>query len=93
MLTVREPTTLVGVSELRTRLDDILAAARRGRVVLERRRRPVAVLVPIDRYEEMEALFESLGDKALGRLAKEREAKHKGPYLTIEEVERRIRKK
>lgn len=42
------------------------------KVIIERRNKPIAVLVPLKRYEQMEELLEWIEDQALGYLAKER---------------------
>jgi len=92
MVTVKEQTTLVGISELRTKVDEILQRMNRSTVVIERRRKPLAVMLPIARYEEMEALLELVEDRILGLLAM---ARYRGTprkaYLPLEQVERRLR--
>ncbi|MCD6478256.1 MAG: type II toxin-antitoxin system Phd/YefM family antitoxin, partial [Candidatus Aenigmarchaeota archaeon] len=45
MITVKENTTLVGVSELRSGIDKILEKAREGLVIIEKRHKPAAVLL------------------------------------------------
>lgn len=91
MRRVKEDTTLVGISEFRTRADEIVKAAQREPVVVEKRHRPVAVLVPIEQYERTETALDHLEDYLLGLLAKEREQRsHRKTYLTLEELERRV---
>ena len=91
MYTVKEETTLVGVSELRTRLEKILEAARRHKVVIEKRNKPVAVLIAIERYNAIEELLDRIEDYELGRLAREREKKaSKNDYLTFEAALRKV---
>ncbi|MDP2653497.1 MAG: type II toxin-antitoxin system Phd/YefM family antitoxin [Candidatus Omnitrophota bacterium] len=92
MITVREDTTLVGVSELRTHIDQILAEAKKHKVLIGRRNKPVAVLLDMEKYNQMEATLELLEDFALGYLAKEREAGAKSSdYLDIQEVIKKIK--
>ena len=92
MITLKEETTLVGISELRTKVEEILRAMQRSTVVIERRHKPLAVMLPIARYEEMEAMLDLVEDQVLGRLAKEREGKaHRKAYLPLEEVEKRLK--
>ncbi len=91
MRQVKEQTTLVGVSELRTQVDEIMGATRTGPVIIEKRHKPFAVLVSIEQYERTEEVLEYLEDTVLGLLAKERE--HRTPharYLSLEELERRV---
>jgi prevent-host-death family protein len=94
MITVREDTTLVGVSELRNNIDKILEKSKKHKVLIEKRHKPVAVLMDMERYQQMEATLELLEDYALGLLAKERDAKSTpSDYLSIEELQKRLDKK
>ena len=92
MRMVKENTALVGISELRTKADEILKVMDRSTVVIEQRNKPRAVLLSIDRYERMEALLDWVEDQILGLLAKERRkgTPHKA-YLSLEELERRLK--
>ena len=91
MHTVSEETTLVPFSELRTKLKEILQALEHSKVVLEKRNRPFAVLVPIERYEKMEEILEMVEDRALGYVAREREGTSKPKdYLTLEQAEKKV---
>ena len=72
MLTLDRPTTLVGISELRTRSAVILKAAQTQRVVLAKRGKAVAVLVPIGEWERQERLLDEFEDMALGLIAADR---------------------
>ena len=45
MITLKEDTTLVGVSELRTHMEKILAESKKHRVLIEKRNKPVAVIM------------------------------------------------
>jgi prevent-host-death family protein len=93
MLTVKEDTTFVGVSELRTRIDYVLKKAKEHKVVIEKRHKPVAALVGIKKYEELESLLDAFEDIALGYLAKEREeSSASSDYISIEEAESRLKK-
>ncbi len=92
MITVKEQTTLVGISELRTKAEEILHLMNRSTVIIERRHKPVAVMLPISKYEEMEALLDWVEDEILGRLAKQRErATPRKAYLPLEQVEKRLK--
>lgn len=91
MRRVKGDTTLVGISELRTQADEILRVAQKEPVIVEKRHKPVAVLVSIGQYERTEETLEALEDYILGLLAKERERRsHRKDYLTLEELERRV---
>ena len=49
MVTVKENTTLVGISEFRTKADAIFNQLKSSKVIIERRNRPIAVMVSIKR--------------------------------------------
>jgi prevent-host-death family protein len=72
MITVKEDTTLVGVSELRTGIDKILKKAGKGLVVIEKRHKPQAVLMSSEEYERIQDVLEAAEDLVLGQLADER---------------------
>lgn len=94
MITVREDTTLVGISELRTNFYKVLEAIGKYKVLLERRNKPLAVIVPLEKYNQMEELVELIEDMGLGYLAKERDEKSKpSDYIELEEAKKRIERK
>jgi len=87
MLKVKEDTTLVGVSELRTKIDEILAEAKKRHVLIEKRNKPVAMLLSIEEFDRLESLLEFVEDYGLVALARERE--RKGKYLSLEEAKKK----
>ncbi|MFA5085473.1 MAG: type II toxin-antitoxin system Phd/YefM family antitoxin [Candidatus Omnitrophota bacterium] len=92
MHTVKEDTTLVGVSELRNRIDMILKETQHHKVIIEKRNKPVAVLIAIDQYNAMEELIDRIEDLELGRLAGEREkTASRNDYISIEKAYKKIR--
>lgn len=94
MITVKEDTTLVGISELRTHFARILEVLGRSKVLLERRNKPLAVIVPIKKYARMEKLLELVEEAGLGYLAREREQKSRpSDYLALDKAEGLIRAK
>lgn len=91
MISVKENTTLVGVSELRTNPEAVFKQMHKNAVILEKRNRPVAVLLPIERYEELERAMEWLEDQALGYLAHTREKETvRVKYIPLSEAEKRV---
>lgn len=85
MITVKENTTLVGVSELRTGIDKVLEKAQDGLVIIEKRRKPQAVLISNEEYEHIQEIMEMAEDFVLGYLAKERfENSKKEDYIELE---------
>ncbi len=92
MYTIKEDTTLVGVSELRNRIEKVLEEARHHKVVIEKRNKPVAVLIAIDQYNAMEEILDRIEDIELGSIAKEREKRSSGKdYISIEKAYKKIR--
>ncbi len=86
-----QPSTLVGVSELRTQLDKVLKLAKSSKVFLGKRQKPVAVIVPIAEYEKMEKLLDEIEDTVLGHMALEREKNTDiKDYIPLEEMEKRL---
>lgn len=73
MYTLAQNTTLVGVSELRSKWSRIVEAMKNSRVLVARRNAPEAVLIPIKQFEEMENTLDRLEDYALAFRAHERE--------------------
>ena len=72
MFTVKEDTTLVGVSELRSGIDKILEKTKDGLVIIEKRHKPQAVLMSNEQYEHIQNLLELSEDLILGTIAQER---------------------
>ena len=64
MITMKKDTTLVGISELRNQPDKIFNEMRKRLVVIEKHHKPVAVLVPVEQFEEMEKLLDFVEDYA-----------------------------
>ena len=91
MRRVKEDTTLVGISELRTQAEAIIRVAQQAPVILEKRHKPIAVLIPIEQYDRMEQTMEALEDAILGLLAKERaQRSRRKDVLSLEDLERRV---
>jgi prevent-host-death family protein len=85
MYTVKENTTLVGVSELRAGIDKILEKARKGLVIIEKRHKPQAVLMSNEEYEHLTNIVDMAEDLVLGFIATDRFKKSKETdYLDIE---------
>ncbi len=87
MRTIEKNTTLVGVSELRTNFDEILKKAKGTRVIIEKRKKFMAVLMDMEKYEKMERMLDAVEDIVLGYLAREREKDSDlSDYIDIEEL-------
>ena len=86
-----EACAVVGVSELRASLNKILRLAKKARVYLGKHQKPVAVIIPIDQFRQMEDLLDRFEDIALGYSAQERDRKSRASdYLSLEEAEKRV---
>jgi len=91
MVIVKEDSVLVGVSEFRTKAEAIFNELKSRKIIIEKRNKPIAVLLSLKKYEEMEELFEWIEDNTLGYLAKEREKfLPKAKYLSLQEVSKKI---
>ena len=87
MITIKENTTLVGVSELRAGIEKILEKARKGLVIIEKRHKPQAVLMSNEEYEHMQNVLEMAEDLVLGFIAQERFKNSKdSDYIDIEDL-------
>ncbi len=90
MLKVEEKTTLVGVSELRKVMTDVLEEIKTNRVVLTRRNRPVGVILDYKEFKKMEETIEALEDQVLGQLAGQRASRKSKKSLTLEQAETKV---
>ena len=87
MYTVKENTTLVGVSELRQGIEKILGKARNGLVIIEKRHKPQAVLMSNEEYEHLINSLDLAEDLVLGFIASDRFKNSKeSDYLDIESL-------
>ena len=87
MLTVKENTTLVGVSELRKGIEKVLEKSRKGLVIIEKRHKPTAVIMSNKEYEHIQELLETAEDIVLGFIANERfKSTKEKDYIDIENL-------
>ena len=87
MYTVKENTTFVGVSELRTGIEKILEKARKGLVIIEKRHKPQAVLMSTEEYEHLTNILDMAEDLVLGYIAADRfKTSKETDYLDIENL-------
>ena len=87
MITIKQNTTLVGVSELRKGIEKILEKAQKGLVIIEKRHKPAAVLMSSEEYENIQNILETAEDIVLGFIAHKRfkDSKDKD-YIDIENL-------
>ena len=87
MITVKENTTLVGISELRSGIDKILAKSRKGLVIIEKRHKPQAVLMSSEEYDHLQNMLETAEDIILGHIAHNRlENSSPKDFIDIEQL-------
>lgn len=77
MMTVKENTTIAAISELRNKSEAILHSLNENRVILERHKKPVAVMMNYKRFEALEKMIDFAEDYILGSIALERDKKSK----------------
>jgi prevent-host-death family protein len=90
MISVKEDTTIVGITELRKMIPQILKKIKQEKVILTRRNRPIGILVDYEEYERMEKMIGAFEDQVLGQLAKERASRKDRKTIGLEEAERRV---
>jgi len=91
MITFKQDTTLIGVSELRTKLDELLKKTRHTRVLIEKRNKPVAVIMSNEEYEKNESFLDLAEDIVMGHIARERFEKSTGKdFISIEEALKKV---
>lgn len=73
MITIRNSATLASISELRSKSEQILSHLKENRVILERHKKPIAVMLDYSQYEKFEAMLELAEDLVLGSIASERD--------------------
>lgn len=87
MRTVHEETTLVGASELRTKLDEILKCAKHSHVIIEKHHKPLAVLLDPAEYKRIDDMLEQFSDILLALEAKSRElSARRKDYIPLKEA-------
>ena len=87
MITFRENTTLIGVSELRNSIEKILKKAKESLIIIEKRHKRSAVLMSNKEYEHMQHTIDIAEDIVLGSIARQRYNKSsKSDYINIEEL-------
>jgi prevent-host-death family protein len=83
----------VPVRELRSQLSQVIdqVADLREHVIITRRGRPAAVLVPVDEYEALEETAEILSDAdALTAIEEGRQEIERGETMTLDELRREL---
>lgn len=85
MITIKDSATLASISELRSKSEQVLSHLKRHRVILERHKKPIAVLLDYDQYEKMEGLVALAEDLGLGAIALERDrAAKKSDFVDLD---------
>jgi prevent-host-death family protein len=90
MLTVKEDTTVVGITELRKMIPEILKKIKTEKVILTRRNRPIGILLDYQEFERIEQMVDLIEDDLLGKLANERTSRKSRKTVSLEEAEKRV---
>lgn len=86
MITIRDRATLASISELRSQSERIFSHLKENRVILERHKKPIAVMLDYAHYEKLEALLELAEDFVLGTVARERDrSAKKGDFVDLDQ--------
>ncbi len=85
MITVKYSATLASISELRKKSMQILAQLKENRVILERHKKPVAVMIDYAQFEKLEAMLDLAEDLVLGTLARKRDrSSRKSDFIDLD---------
>ena len=90
MLTVKEDTTVIGITELRKMIPEILKRIKREKVILTMRNQPVGILVDYEEFERIEQMIDLIEDDLLGKLTKERASRKSRKTVSLGEAEKRV---
>ena len=90
MLEVKEDTTVVGITELRKMIPEILKKIKREKVILTRRNRPIGILLDYEEFERIEQMIDLIEDDLLGKLARERASRKNRKTVSLGEAEKRV---
>lgn len=64
--------TIIGVSELRSKIYEVLEKVKHEKILLTRHNKPEAVMIDFERFREMEQQLEALEDEYFGKIALQR---------------------
>ena len=85
MITIHEQSSIVSLSELRTKSEEILKQLSKNKVILQKHNKPVAVMLSYAQYTLLEKLLDRVEDYALGMKALDRDKKaSKKDFVDIE---------
>ena len=86
MITINERSSIVALSELRTKSEEILKQLSKNKVILQKHNKPVAVMLSYQQYSVLEELLDRIEEYTLGMTALERDKKaSKKDFVDIEE--------
>lgn len=92
MFHIKDQTTLVGATELRTALPGLSKNLKSQKIIIVKRGKPLAVLQDFEQYEEREKAFDLMEDLILSKLAETR-YNQSGPadYLDEKTIAKKLR--
>ncbi len=90
MLTLKEDSSIIGITELRNKSAIVLNAIKKNKVVLTKRNKPVGVIIDYDEYEKMLRIIDEAEDIVLGGIAMDRIKRKDRKAISLEEAEKRV---
>ena len=90
MLTVKEDTTVIGITELRKMIPEVLKKIKREKVILTRRNQPIGILVDYQEFERIEQMIDLIEDHLLVKLASDRASRKGRKTISLEAAEKRV---
>lgn len=89
MINVTEDTILIGATELRTEVSNLIKSKKK--IIVMKRGKPIGVLQNFDEYKAQERILDAFEDIVLGFLAKERfEKGTEDDYVGIDDMKERL---
>ncbi len=94
MFKVKDKAFVMGVSELRKAIPDLVSGLKDEKIILTKKGKPIAVLYAFEKYEQQEELLDALEDIVLGHTASQREKNiPKKNYLSHDQIHHLIKNK
>lgn len=72
MININDDTILVGTTDLRNEIPQLMKEAKFKKIIVMKRGKPIGVLENIEQHEEKEHLLDTFEELVLGSIAKER---------------------
>jgi prevent-host-death family protein len=90
MLTLKEDSSIIGITELRNKTSIVLNEIKKNKVILTKRNKPVGIIIDYNDYEKMLRIIDEVEDIVLGGIAMERIKRKDRKAIPLEEAEKII---